>query len=90
MTNLKRLAVSFTLMFVLAVAAFAGEMPTPPTAPGETNTPPCGEMNAPPCSSASVTSGDAAVPGEIPTPPTSYAVDVSSIAEAVAWSLMLF
>ena len=90
MTNLKRLALSFTLMSVLAVAALAGEVDAPPTAPGETNTPPCGEMNAPPCSSASVTSGDAAVPGEIPTPPTSYAVDVSSIAEAVAWSLMLF
>ena len=79
MTNLKRLALSFTLMSVLAVAAFAGE----------TNTPPCGEMNAPPCSSASVTSTDAAVQGEVPSPPTS-AVDVSSIAEAVAWSLMLF
>ena len=90
MKTLKRLFVSFTLICVLAVVTFAGDVPTPPTAPGETNTPPCGEMNAPPCSSAPVTSGDAAVPGEIPSPPTSYAVDVSSIAEAVAWSLMLF
>jgi len=44
MKNLKRLGVSVTLMFVLAMAAFAGETQSPPCAPpepGETQSPPC-------------------------------------------------
>lgn len=64
MKNLKRLGASVTLMFVLAVAAFAGETNSPPCAlpePGQTGTPPCagslmtpGETSAPPASNAGI------------------------------------
>ena len=63
MSKLKRLAVSFALTCVLAVAAVAGETDSPPApacAPGETD--------SPPCSAQSVTGGGTA-PGEIPSPP---------------------
>ena len=82
MGNLKRLFVSFTLMSVLAVAAFAGETESPPCAPGQTSTPPC--------SSAPVTSGDDATPGQVDGPPASNTVDVIDLAEAALWSLLLF
>ena len=75
MKNLKRLGASVTLMFVLAVAAFAGETNTPPCAPpdpGETNTPPCavsqmdvaaGETITPPVSNSGTefSCGDVAI-----------------------------
>lgn len=43
MKNLKKLGLSFTLILVLAVAAFAGDPISPPCAPdpGITSTPPC-------------------------------------------------
>jgi len=81
MNKLQRLILSFTLMSVLAVAAFAGETPTPPCAPGETQ--------GPPCSSQSVTDGSTA-PGETSGPPASDAVDVIGIAEIALRSLLLF
>ena len=74
MKNLKRLGVSVTLMFVLAVAAFAGE----------TNAPPCaapGETNAPPCAVAQMTPDDSVAPGETSSPPASNAGDASSVTE---------
>lgn len=41
MTKLRRLASCFTLISALSVAAFAGDMNTPPCSPGDMNTPPC-------------------------------------------------
>ena len=82
MKNLKRLALSFTLLFVFAVAAIADD-PAPPCAPGETH--------GPPCSSAPQTATDNSVaPGQTETPPPSDTVDVIGIAEAALWSLLLF
>ncbi|HXT63016.1 MAG TPA: hypothetical protein VN696_08270 [Pyrinomonadaceae bacterium] len=81
MEKLKTLALSFTLISILAVAVFAGETNAPPCAPGETG--------APPCSSQSVTD-DSTTPGETQGPPASNTVDVISIAEAARWSLSLF
>ena len=82
MNMLQRLIVSFTLVSVLAVAAFAGETNAPPCAPGETSNPPC--------SSAPQTASDnSAVPGETHGPP-SNAVDVIGIAEIALRSLLLF
>ena len=81
MKKLKGLALSVTLMSVLAVAAFGGETSSPPCAPGQTETPPC--------SSQSVTDGST-TPGETQGPPASNTVDVISIAEAARWSLSLF
>jgi hypothetical protein len=72
MKNLKRLGISVTFMFVLAVAAFAGETNTPPCAPpdpGETNTPPC-----------AVAQMDVA-PGETSTPPVSNTGTEFSVAD---------
>lgn len=81
MEKLKRLALSFTLMFVLAGAIFADD-PMPPCNPGETHTPPC---------SSQPLNDDSAVPGEIQSPPASHtAVDVTDITEAVLWALSLF
>jgi hypothetical protein len=83
MTYLKRLALSFTLMSVLAIAAFAGETGSPPAAP-------CvpGETGSPPCSSQSIT-GDSTDPGESNGPPAS-APDLTNIVEAVQLALSLF
>ena len=83
MEKLRKLAVSFTLMSVLAMAAFAGETQTPPCAPGELLTPPCS-------SAPQTATDDSSAPGETLTPPVSNAVDVIDIAEAALWSLLLF
>lgn len=77
MTYLKRLALSFTLMSVLAMAAFAGE-PAPPCAPGQTEAPPCSQM----------TDGSTD-PGETSAPPAS-SVDIVSITEIALESLLLY
>ena len=81
MKHLKTLTLSFTLMCLLAVAAFAGETNTPPCAPGETH--------SPPCSTESVTD-DSTDPGETNSPPAAGPVDMVDIVEAALWSLMLF
>jgi hypothetical protein len=81
MTTLKRLIVCLALVSVLAVTAFAGEIPSPPA--------PCepGETSSPPCSAQSVTGGETA-PGEIPSPPVSI-VDVLYIAGVALRSAFL-
>jgi hypothetical protein len=81
MNKLKRLAVSFTLTSVLAVAAFAGETSSPPCEPGQTNSPPCAAQSV---------SDDSADLGEIQSPPALPPVDVTDITEAVLWALSLF
>jgi hypothetical protein len=78
MTYLKLLALSFTLMSVLAINAFAGETSAPPCAPGQTEAPPCSQM----------TEGSTD-PGETNGPP-SNAVDVVTIVDAVQLALSLF
>jgi hypothetical protein len=85
MNKLKRLAVSFTLMSVLAVTTFAGET-APHCLPGQTN--------SPPCASQSVTD-DSTAPGQTPTGPGQtecppHTVDLMDIVEAALWSLLLF
>ena len=81
MKYFKTLTLAFTLTFVLATAAFAGETSTPPCVPGETLTPPC---------AAQPLNDDLAVPGETAAPPALPAVDVTDITEAVMWALSLF
>jgi len=76
MKNLKRLGISVTLMFVLAVAAFAGETNTPPCAP-----PDPGETNTPPCAVAQMEGNDHVVPGETGTPSVSNAGTEFSVAD---------
>jgi hypothetical protein len=76
MKNLKRLGATAALTFVLAVAAFAGEIPTGPCAPPEP-----GEMNSPPCAAAQMTPGDYLAPGETSAPPASNAGDAYSVTE---------
>ena len=68
MNKLKRLALSLTLIAVLAPAAFAGETDAPPCAPGETHAPPC---------TAQPLTDDSADPGETETPPALPVVDVT-------------
>ena len=77
MENLKRLALSFTLLSILAVAAFGGEIPSPPCAPGETQGPACSQSDG---------STD---PGETSGPPAS-AVDLTTIVEALELALSLY
>jgi hypothetical protein len=72
MKNLKRLGVSVTLMFVLAVVAFAGETSAPPCAP-----PDPGETSAPPCAAAQTSLAS----GETNSPPASDARDAASVTE---------
>lgn len=81
MQHLKRLTLAFTLMSILATAAFAGETETPPCAnPGQTNSPPCAPQSV---------NDDSAVPGETHSPPVVPAVDVTDITETVMWALSL-
>jgi len=81
MKHLNRLSLSFTLVSILAVAAFAGETGTPSCAPGQ--------IESPPCSGQSVTDGSTA-PGQTEAPPASNAVDVIGIAEVTLSVLALF
>jgi hypothetical protein len=76
MKNLKRLGASVTLMFVLAVVAFAGETQSPPCAPPEP-----GETQSPPCAAASMTPGDSLAPGKTNSPPASNAAVTPSFTE---------
>lgn len=76
MKNLKRLGASATLMFVLAVVAFAGETQSPPCAPPEP-----GETQSPPCAAAQMIPGDSQAPGETSAPPASNAGDAPSVTE---------
>lgn len=79
MKSLKRLGATIALTFVLAMAAFAGETPTPPCAPpvpGETPTPPC---------AAQMASDDPATE----TLPASNAVDLFSVAEGAMNTLQI-
>jgi hypothetical protein len=81
MNHLKRLGLTFTLMSVLAVSAFAGETGSPPCAPGQTESPPCPAQSG---------TDDSADPGETSGPPALPTVDVTDITEAVMWALSLF
>ncbi|MGQ0760916.1 MAG: hypothetical protein ACT4OT_02685 [Acidobacteriota bacterium] len=81
MKNLKRLALSLTLISALSVAAFAGETESPSCLPGEVQSPPC---------AAQPVNDDSADPGEILTPPAQPTVDVTDMAETVLWALSLF
>lgn len=81
MNKLKTLALSLTLICVLAAAAFAGETNTPPCAPGETHGPPCAQQSV---------SEQPTLPGETSSPPASDAGDLISLVETVLWSLSLF
>jgi hypothetical protein len=82
MKYLKRLGVSVTLMFVLAVVAFAGETQSPPSA-----SPAPGETSSPPYAAAQMTSG------ETNCPPASNAADTPSVTEValdLLQSVLLF
>jgi len=79
MNNLRGLALSLTLLLLLAPAALAGETPGPPCAPGETAGPPCSQA----VSSAS------AEPGDMNTPPSNE-VDLTTVVEVVQLALSLF
>lgn len=81
MTTLKKLALSFTLMSVLAAGAFAGEMPCPPSVPGE--------VDSPPSSSAQASNNDSVAPGEMNSPPSLDSVDLIGIAGTLR-SLLFF
>lgn len=81
MSHLKRLGVTFTLMSVLSLTAFAGQTESPPCAPGQTE--------SPPCSSQSINDDSEAL-GQTETPPASETVELTDIAEAVFWALTLF
>jgi hypothetical protein len=74
MNNLRRLGGAAVLMSVLGLAAFAGEIPTPPCGPnpGETSNPPCASQQS---------SSDPTAPGETSTPPVTESFDFLSLAE---------
>ncbi|HEX6189352.1 MAG TPA: hypothetical protein VFZ40_14825 [Pyrinomonadaceae bacterium] len=77
----KTLTLAFTLIFVLATAAFAGETSCPPTPPGETQ--------GPPCAAQSMNDNSAGL-RETLAPPPAPAVDVTDIAETLVLALLLF
>ena len=78
--TLKKLALSVSLMSILAIAAFGGETLGPPCAPGE--------VNGPPCPRQSVTDGSTH-PGELNGSP-SNSVDLVTIVEGLQLALSLF
>ena len=80
MKHLKSLSLSFMLVFVLAVAAFADETGTPSCAPGQTSSPPCTGQSV---------SDSSTAPGQTNTPPVSDGVGVITIVEIAVQSLLL-
>jgi hypothetical protein len=76
MKSLKRLGITVALTLVLAMAAFAGETPTPPCAP-----PDPGETPTPPCAAAQMTATDSVAPGQTNTSPASNAAVTPSVTE---------
>ena len=76
MKSLKRLGVTLALTFVLAVAAFAGETPTPPC-----SSPEPGQTSTPPCVAAQMSQDDSAVPGEVNAPPAANTGSEFSLSE---------
>ena len=85
MKTLKRLSTAVLLTLVLAVAAFAGEMSSPPCTP-----PAPGEVNAPPCSGGQMTPDDSTAPGDTLTPPAANSVDILSVVDAAIDLLLIF
>jgi hypothetical protein len=80
--NLKRLALSFTLMCALSGAALAGESPIGPC--------PSGEPPTQPCTSQPETNNDSINPGEAPTFPASVTADLIDLTESLLLALQLF
>jgi hypothetical protein len=87
MKNLRKLGAAVILTSVLALSAFAGEIPTPPCSPpdgGQTSTPPCaaafGDMDTP--------TGASTAPGDMGTP--TLASSETSFAEIAANVLLNF
>ena len=83
MSNLKRLVVTFCLMFVLAMTALAGDIQSPPCAP-----PDPGQMSTPPCASAQLVTDDPTNPGDVQSPPAPEAVVITTIADAAVGVLL--
>ena len=85
MKILKTFSVSAVLTLVLAVAAFAGEMQSPPCAPPEP-----GEMQSPPCETAQSAPDDSVTPGQTSAPPSSSdAVSLGDVAVDVVQSVLM-
>jgi len=82
MKNLRKLGAAVVLTSVLALSAFAGEIPTPPCAP-----PDPGETHTPPCASAL---GDMETPTEASTAPGDMGNGGSSFTEIAADVLLNF
>ncbi len=82
MKNLRKLSAAVVLTFMLSLSAFAGEMSTPPCAPGDILTPPC--------AAAPLSADDSAAPGQTDTPPASDTVDIVSVVDAAMNLLLLF
>jgi len=76
MKNLRKLGLSFTLIFALAAAAFAGETPTGPCAP-----PAPGETTTGPCATGQMIPDDSVAPGSTNSPPASDTGDDYAITE---------
>ncbi|MDX6529066.1 MAG: hypothetical protein QOH41_1356 [Blastocatellia bacterium] len=81
MKNLRRLSAAVVLTFVLVVSAFAGEVETPPCAPGDILTP---------CAAAQMSSDDSTAPGVALSTPASNTVDIVSVVDAAMNLLSLF
>ncbi len=66
MKSLKKLGVSVTLLCILTMPAFAGEVSSPPCAP-----PAPGEVSSPPCAAAQMAPDNSATPDQMSTAPSS-------------------
>ena len=83
MRNPKRLVVTFCLISVLAISAFA-ETPT-----GSCPAPDPGQMSTPPCSSAQLTTDDFTTSEEMPTTRAeAETVVISMIVEAAVGAIL--
>jgi hypothetical protein len=86
MKILKQLTVSVALTLALTVAAFAGEIQTPPCAPPEP-----GEIQTPPCATAQLTPDDSETPGQTDTlSSASNTVSLGEMAVDVLQSVLMF
>jgi len=83
MKNLKLLGLSFALLCVLSITAFAGDTSSPPCS----NDP--GSTTSPPCAMAQVAPDDSVDPGSTNSPPASDSGVEYSVAREMVLDLAL-
>jgi hypothetical protein len=83
MNHVKRLVVTLSLISVLSITSFAGDINTSPCTP-----PDPGQMSTPPCATAQLATDDATNSGQPDAPPEADAMVIVTIVDAAIEALL--